>query len=802
MTSITGLTRLNQWVVWTASKIPHDARTGTPASVNDSSTWCDYQTALNAVDGDRFMGVGFVFTADDPYVFIDLDKCRDPDTGNYHQPALNIIDEFTGAAMEVSTSGRGAHIIGTSTVDLSGRVNRWDGWIECYTHGRFVAIARPADRWIGDADHDISGALMRLVPRRPASLDAAVSGGARDGRWCGPEDDAELLRRMLAPAAPQDIAEINRLAALLDANPDDDLVRHMYQQATRQRVPFDLLWNGDARLSEYYPPSQIRSDGLTYDASAADMALLNALAFWTGRDGPRMERLFSQSALGQRSKWTRRDDYRSACVGSAIATTRTVYSGTRADKRAALRAENAHISMSPVSYHQPILTVDEMTEQFIYITSTGQIINRTTGETHDNAHMAGQAYAASMMEIEIVNPTSGKITSKSVPCLPSWMRSPTRMSVSHIGWHPGHGEFFADHTMGTTATHYNTWRGFIEPTGVREMLADHDARESILAPWHEHLEYLIPIEIERVRFIEWLAHILQRPGEVMPRAYLMWTPTHGIGRNWMASVLTRVMRGQVIPNLDLGRLLDSQFNGPVSRKLLAIVDEIREGANRFENAKRENQIRQMITAETIMVNEKNVKAHLEHDRCRWLMLSNHEDAIPFDSSDRRIEVIANPTVVQPEVYYQRLFPLLDDHDFIAAVYTHLMYCVDLSNFNASEHAVMSATKRHAVNSMADDVDDALRDIRSSLSDGVVLTISNIRTRLTMEYGLSMRNRDVRDRLSRNGFICLPEFFKIESSQQRLLITDGHYRLSDLYDAENERYLDGVRSALISNVKRL
>jgi hypothetical protein len=53
------------------------------------------------------------------------------------------------------------------------------------------------------------------------------------------------------------------------------------------------------------------------DDSAADLSLLDILRFYT-EDEAQLERLFSQSALGQRDKWRRRDDYRKRTISKAL----------------------------------------------------------------------------------------------------------------------------------------------------------------------------------------------------------------------------------------------------------------------------------------------------------------------------------------------------------------------------------------------------------------------------------------------------------------------------------------------------
>ncbi|MEE8370050.1 MAG: hypothetical protein V3S00_04695, partial [Dehalococcoidia bacterium] len=76
-----------QWVAWKwqerdgkLTKPPVNPHTGGPASTTDGATWGTYDEAIQLAQGKRAAGVGFVFTPEDPYVGVDLDKCRDPET--------------------------------------------------------------------------------------------------------------------------------------------------------------------------------------------------------------------------------------------------------------------------------------------------------------------------------------------------------------------------------------------------------------------------------------------------------------------------------------------------------------------------------------------------------------------------------------------------------------------------------------------------------------------------------------------------------------------------------------------------
>jgi len=115
----------------------------------------------------------------------------------------------------------------------------------------------------------------------------------------------------------------------------------------RDGAKFRALWNGDT--TGY--PSQ----------SEADLALCRLLAFWCGNDPARIERLFSQSALGQREKWQTREDYRHETIQTALQSLRETYSGqdtapvvpTPAPRRAVSLRDLMAQEFAPLTYLVP-----------------------------------------------------------------------------------------------------------------------------------------------------------------------------------------------------------------------------------------------------------------------------------------------------------------------------------------------------------------------------------------------------------------------------------------------------------------
>ncbi len=146
------------------------------------------------------------------------------------------------------------------------------------------------------------------------------------------------------------------------------------------------------------------------------------------------------------------------------------------------------------------------------------------------------------------------------------------MNVDAITWLPNGGPVCEPpERPGENA--FNVWRGLIKPKFADHFVTDDQLRERWLAVWREHLAYLVPIEAERRQFEQWLAHMLQHPGEKVVTGWCFVATQTGIGRNWLSGVLSRVLRGYVLNNAILDTILEGKYNGRMSRKLLMVADE-------------------------------------------------------------------------------------------------------------------------------------------------------------------------------------------------------------------------------------
>lgn len=114
----------DQWVLWKsvvrdnkATKIPFSVY-GAAASSTDDNTWSAFENVVTHFDASQYAGIGFVFTASDQFCGIDLDGCRDPETGCVADWADDEVLRFASYT-EISPSQTGLKIWITADTQLS-----------------------------------------------------------------------------------------------------------------------------------------------------------------------------------------------------------------------------------------------------------------------------------------------------------------------------------------------------------------------------------------------------------------------------------------------------------------------------------------------------------------------------------------------------------------------------------------------------------------------------------------------------------------------------------------------------------
>jgi len=253
------------WICWREeqrdgepTKVPVNPHTGSFASSTDSDTWGTFQEAADGHASEEIetSGIGFVFDPEDTLVGIDLDDCRDPETGQPTEEAKEIINSLDSWT-EVSPSGTGYHVFVQGFLPDGG--NRGDiddvSHLEMYDKSRFFTVT---------GDH---------VDTTPHTVN----------------NRAETVRKLHSEyVATEPEKDDSDQSEATEPKPvsleDSDLI-----EKAKNDDKFSRLWRGDTSLH-------------SGDHSRADLALCSKLAFWTGGDEQRIDSLFRDSGL-MRDKW-------------------------------------------------------------------------------------------------------------------------------------------------------------------------------------------------------------------------------------------------------------------------------------------------------------------------------------------------------------------------------------------------------------------------------------------------------------------------------------------------------------------
>jgi hypothetical protein len=243
-------------------KVPVDPRTGRNASSTDPDTWATFEEAEKALRGGGYDGLMFAIYPCDGYVFIDLDRCRNPQNRTPNAQAKSIL-RLLNSYSEVSPSGTGVHILvkGEKPGDrcragkvemydrerfatMTGRVmTKWGtGQIETRqkeleeVYAKHIAISQTTPDRAVPAVPVPEAKLKVLVERHPAA--ESLYRGTYDGQYPS-QSEADLALANYAVRMKWDDAELTALLRGARENAGADQKYPGYYQLTirRARVP-------------------------------------------------------------------------------------------------------------------------------------------------------------------------------------------------------------------------------------------------------------------------------------------------------------------------------------------------------------------------------------------------------------------------------------------------------------------------------------------------------------------------------------------------------------------------------------
>jgi len=219
---------------------------------------------------------------------------------------------------------------------------------------------------------------------------------------------------------------------------------------------------------------------------------------------------------------------------------------------------------------------------------------------------------------------------------------------------------------------FNTFQGY-----RAQALPEVEDGPAKAEPFRKHLRLMFPDKAVAAYVEKWLAWIIQKPG-TPTQVFLIIKGPQGVGKNF---ILERLMK-RIIGHAGFGmteapqRALFGEFGELRRNKFFVFIDDTNVGEVKMNTDK----LSSLITGETILY-EIKAGPTITTSNCTNFCLGTNK-MFPIKASDEaRREFVAQATATGPldvrdkeasKAYFAHLHALLDDPQFIRAVYDHLM----------------------------------------------------------------------------------------------------------------------------------
>lgn len=747
----------SQFVLWKA--VPSKRRpgkhdkfpcnlSGDIVDAHNPQHWVDVDTAVTTANmfGDSY-GVGFVFTENDPFFFVDIDGAYD---GAQWSPlATQLCGSFPGAAIEVSHSGTGLHIIGQYTgAEPEHSCKNIPLHLELYTSGRFVALTGTAAT--GDAGEDHTANLSTVIAQfYSENVEERVTQEWTTTNVEGsypPPTDEKLIEKALKSCKSGSALTIFGGAAA--------------------RATFSDLWKRNVEALAVSYPDDVRE----YDESSADAALAQHLAFWTGGNCERIERLMRLSGL-VREKWDYHKSYMSRTITGACGRQSEYYS-----VGAPIEIVDTSEVVAPVFREgYQLMSPTQQTELFegcVYVAEVNKIF------TPNGSMLKAEQFNAMYGGYNFTMDNDGEKTTKKAweaftesQCL----HNPKADSMT----------FRPDLAHGAIAS-TDGWRyvNTYVPIDIKMKQGD-------ITPFNLHLAKVLPDERDRQILLSYMAACVQYKGYKF-----QWAPLlQGVVGNGK-TLFTRCVAyaiGDRYTHMPPALEISEKFNAWLFNTLFIGVEDIYVPSNKMEMIET---LKPMITNKRLARRAMNTDQAMHNICCNFMFNSNHKDGIKDATKDRRYCVFYSAQQEKIDLirdgmdgdYFSELYKWLDHDEGYAKVAQFLTDFAIPDEFNptkscqtAPDTTSTAEAATISMGSVEQEVLEAVDEGRTGFAGGWVSSFALDRLIDDMrKSGQVPRNRR-RELMRTLGYDYHPglkdgrvnNVIAIEAGKPRLYIKGGH-----------------------------
>lgn len=709
-----GLEKYDSFILWTIitetgkkdKKVPLSYKTGDACNPHVKANQTSFEVIKKSAELHQAR-IGFVINKEDNLFFIDIDVPAGEELTD-EQGAM--LDRFPGAFVETSQNGAGIHIIGSGWVTPDRRVKAKKGdqsFDMLCTDERFVALT--FEEVTGDAGKDFTPELDQFVKDK-LTRDVVVK-----------------------PTPPDNGGDVVSLSHLTN----DEVIKKAGKAKGNPfggKATFTQLWEADEdALTKHFPDDH--GDG--YDASRADSALAQHLAFWCGGDEYQIDTLMRQSALA-REKWDKREKYLSETIQLCVERQMKFYTppGLAGVAKASDGDMVSSAPNTPVSQSLNYLPVTQQLEFFkgcVYVADKHKVL--TPSGRMFKPPSFRSLYGGHLFALDAINDKTTKNAFEAFTENQGWQCPKVETAV----YKPlqKFGEISPDKTEVNKFKKYMCFRLPGDAT-----------------PFLQHVEKILPDEGDRDIILSYMAAMVQKQG-----VKFKWAPViQGMPGNGKTILFEIIMYIIGIKNCHIQNPKDlgNVFNAWIEDKTAVCVEEVQKDSV-------VESIKDLITNSVVGVQGKGADQEMGHNCANFLLMTNHKNAVSKAKNDRRYSVFYTKQQEEGDIERDGLGPdyfgglykwLLEEDGFaIAADYLHKR---DI-NINVMGHAPKTSSHEEVMSTSMSDTAEILQE---AINEGLCgFRDGFINLKLAREYlqasGYKRGPSAVKDLLSELGYGPLP-----------------------------------------------
>ena len=292
--------------------------------------------------------------------------------------------------------------------------------------------------------------------------------------------------------------------------------------------------------------------------------------------------------------------------------------------------------------------------------------------------------------------------------------------------------------------------GIIMIDGVNYWNSYRDMRPDIPDDWESghgwkacenHIRNILPDDADEL--IKWLAFNAQNIGQKISNAPVI-CGIQGDGKTTLAEILAAAIGGKNVKMISTQELM-SNFNGYASGACVGVLEEVKiAGHNRHETM---NRLKPLITNSTVSIVQKGRDGVQTPNTMNYIALTNHEDAMPLEDSDRRYACYRTKFETKEEMiaatgrdYWREIYDAINNH---AGEILGWLCSVDLSDFNPHQAPAVSAYKAAMIEASRSNDEVNIREIIELGGNGVseqVLSTKHLTALFRNTFGGSLQTK--------------------------------------------------------------